>query len=98
MERGSMGKQVLKIVRSLVQWHELIVFTPEDGKGVTFPYEDVLIIFTIISNHIVYQLLVDDDSVVNIISVKIMVQIGIPFSKLTPIKTPFMVLRVRAYL
>jgi hypothetical protein len=54
MERGSMGKQVLKIVRSLVQWHELIVFTPEDGKGVTFPYEDVLIIFTIISNHIVY--------------------------------------------
>lgn len=71
MERGSMGKQVLKIVRSLVQWHELIVFTPKDGKGVTFPYEDVLIIFTIISNHIVYQLLVDDDSAVNIISVKL---------------------------
>lgn len=71
MKRGSMGKQVLKIVRSLVQWHELIVFTPKDGKGVTFPYEDVLIIFTIISNHIVYQLLVDDDSAVNIISVKL---------------------------
>jgi hypothetical protein len=55
---------------------------------VTFPYNDTLDISTIISNHIVHQVLVDDGSAVNILFVEVMVQIGIPSSKLTPVKPP----------
>jgi hypothetical protein len=44
--------------------------TLEDGEGVTFPHKDALVITTIISNHKVHQVLVDDGSVVNILSIE----------------------------
>ena len=57
-------------------------FTQEDREGVTFPYKDGLVIFIILSK--VYRVVMDDGSVVNIISSKVMAQIGIP-----PLKTDF---------
>ena len=55
----------------------------------TFLYEDALVISTVINNNRVHLLLVDDDTIVNILSAEVMVQIGIPSSKLTPVKAPF---------
>jgi hypothetical protein len=81
-------KKVLTTTRSLVQWHEPIIFTHIDEEKVVFPHKDALIISTIIYNHRVHQVLIDDDGTVNILFAEVMVQIGIPFSKLTPIKTP----------
>ena len=48
-------------------------FTPEDRKGVTFPHEDALIIFTVIFNCRVHQVLVNDGSAVNIYSMKVII-------------------------
>lgn len=52
--RKAHGKQVL-LSKVQNQWHQPIIFTHED-KGVTFPYEDV------------HKLLVDDGSIMNILS------------------------------
>jgi ssRNA-specific RNase YbeY (16S rRNA maturation enzyme) len=59
--------------RSLSQWHELIVFTLKDEEGMTFPHEDALVISTVIFNHKIHRVLVDDDSTTNILSVEVMV-------------------------
>jgi hypothetical protein len=63
-------------------------FTSADGERVTFPHKDVLVISIILSNHQVNWVLVDDDSTVNILSYKVMAQMGISPLRLTPIKTP----------
>lgn len=74
------------IAKMLVQWNEPIFFTPKDVKGVIFPYEDALIIFIIIFNHRVHRIQVDDSGVVDILSTKVMVQVGILSLKLMPVK------------
>jgi len=43
------------------------------GEEVTFSHKDTLVITTIISSYKVHRVLVDDDSVINIISIKFMV-------------------------
>jgi len=71
MERGSMGNK--SFTRSLGQCHKPIVFTLEDREVVAFPHEDALIISTVISNHRVHWVLVDDDGVVNILFTKVII-------------------------
>jgi len=56
---------------------------------VTFPNVDALVISIVISKDIVHRVLIDDDSAINILFTTIMFQKGIPSSKLTPVKTPF---------
>jgi hypothetical protein len=81
-------KQVFTTARLPNMWHEPIIFTPVDGKGVTFPHEDALVISTFLANHHIHRVLVDDDSVVNILYSYTVAQIGIDPLRLTPVKTP----------
>jgi len=53
-----------------------------------FPHEDALIISTVIYNHKIHRALINDGNAVNIVSVEVTVQMGIPSSRPTPVKTP----------
>jgi hypothetical protein len=65
-------KQVLTIVCQQSLWHKPITFTSKDEEGVTYPYEDALVISTILATHRVHRVLMDDDSSINILSRYIM--------------------------
>lgn len=65
-----------------------ITYTLEDGDGVTYPYEDALVISKILANHQVHKVLVDDKNLVNILSRDVISYIGIDPSIMTHIKTP----------
>lgn len=71
-------------------WHEPILFTLEDGEGVTFSHENspVISIVSRLTNHRVYMILVDDCGVINILSNDVMTQTRIDPSRLILVKTP----------
>jgi len=87
-DSGSRKKKYRKQVLTNV-WHELIIFTLEDGDGVTFTLEDALVISTILANHLIYRILMGDGNVINILFSDVMTQMGIDPSRLTLVKTPF---------
>jgi len=64
-----------------------MTFTLENREEVTYPYEDTLVTSTVLSNHQIHKVLVDDGSSVNILSRDVMSQIGINPSRMTHIKT-----------
>ena len=82
-------KQVLTTTYLPNTWHEPIIFTLEDGEGVTFSCEDSLVISIVLTNHRVYRILLDDGSVINILSNNVMTQTRIDSLRLIPVKTHF---------
>jgi hypothetical protein len=54
-----------------------------------FPYEDALVTYTILPNYNVHIVLIDDRSVVNILSEDAMTQMDVDFTKLTLERTFF---------
>lgn len=79
-------KHVLTTSRLLNQCHKPIIFTLRDGKGITFPYKDALVISTTLFNHQVYRVLVDKYSAINILSYEVMTQNKIFPLRLTLVK------------
>jgi hypothetical protein len=65
-------KHILIMNHHQIPWHKPIIFTLEDGKGVTYPYEDVIVIFMILANHRVHRVLVDNENSINILSKDVM--------------------------
>jgi hypothetical protein len=49
-----------------------MTFTLKDGEGMTYPHEYALVISTILVNHQVHEVLVDDESSINILSRDVM--------------------------
>ena len=88
MERESIGRKFLQLLNCWTNDTRQQFLLLKIGEEVTFSHKDTLVITTIISSYKVHRVLVDDDSVVNIISIKFMVQMRIISSKLTPVKTP----------
>jgi len=80
--------QVLVIANQEKFWYEPITFTPTDGQGIEYPYEDALVISTIMKGHRVHWILVDNDSSMNILSIEAMMKIGIDASTMTLVPTP----------
>ena len=70
-------------------WHEPITFTHVDGQGIKHPYKDALVIFTVMKGHKVHRILMDDNSLVKILSVEAMTKMGIDASRMTLMPTPF---------
>jgi len=68
-------KQVLIAARQQSLWHNPINFTLEDGEGVTYPYENALVISMILANH---RVIVDDESSINILFRDVMIPIKNP--------------------
>ena len=64
-----------------------MTFTLENREEVTYPYEDTLVTSTVLSNHQIHKVVVDDGSLVNILSRDVMSQIEINPSRMTHIKT-----------
>jgi hypothetical protein len=87
-DSGSGKKKYRKQVLTNM-WHELIIFTLEDREGVTFTLEDALVISTVLAIHLVYRILMDDGTVINILSRDVMTQMGIDPSRLILINTLF---------
>jgi hypothetical protein len=54
---------------------QLLIFTLENREGISFSYENVMAISTILSNHRVLWVLVGDGGVINILSQEVMAQI-----------------------
>jgi hypothetical protein len=69
-------------------WHEPITFTPADGQGIKYPHEDALVISTVMEGHRVHKTLVDDDSLMNILSAEAMTKIGMDAFRMTIVPTP----------
>jgi hypothetical protein len=59
-----------------------------DGQGIKHPYEDALVIFTVMEGHRVHRILVDDSSLMNILSVEAITKMGIDASRMTLMPTP----------
>lgn len=87
-DSGSGRKKYRKQVLTNM-WHELIIFTLEDREGVTFTLEDALVISTVLAIHLVYRILMDDGTMINILSRDVMTQMGIDPSRLILINTLF---------
>jgi hypothetical protein len=54
---------------------QLLIFTLENREGISFSYENVMAISTILSNHRVLWVLVGGGGVINILSQEVMAQI-----------------------
>lgn len=54
-----------------------------------FPYEDALVIYAILPNYNVHIILIDDRSVMNILSKDAMTHMDVDFIKLTLMRTFF---------
>jgi hypothetical protein len=87
-KRTRVMDQVLVIANQEKFWYEPITFTPTDGQGIEYPYEDALVISTIMKGHRVHWILVDNDSSMNILSIEAMMKIGIDASTMTLVPTP----------
>ncbi|XP_022848733.1 uncharacterized protein LOC111371045 [Olea europaea var. sylvestris] len=67
---------------------EDITFGMEDLEGITFPYDDALVISAILANFEVRKILIDNKSTANVPSHEAFVQIVISSEQLKPVKTP----------
>jgi hypothetical protein len=87
-KRTRVGDQVLVAANQERFWYEPITFTPTDGRGIEYPHEYALVISTVMERHKVHRILVDNDSLVNIMSAEAMMKIGIDDSRMTLVPTP----------
>jgi hypothetical protein len=86
-KRIRLEDQVLVTMGQESSWYEPFTFTPTDGQGVKHSHEDALVIPTIMKGHRVHSILVDDGSLVNILSAEIMTKMGINAFKMTLVPT-----------
>lgn len=88
-----MGKQRLMKIKCYCQkfrtFGTRLLYSFMRTKRVTFHYEDVYVMSTILSNYNIHKVLVGDGSVVNILSEDTMTQMGMDRSKLTLVSTSF---------
>jgi hypothetical protein len=70
-------------------WYEPLTFTLENRKRVTHLHEDALAISIVLTNHQVHRVLVDDESLVNILYKDEMSYTRIDPSKMTHVKKLF---------
>lgn len=60
-----------------------------DLEGISFPHDDALVISAIIAHFEVKRVMVDNESVTNILSHETFIQMCISAEQLKPVKTPF---------
>jgi len=58
------------------------------GQGIKYSHEYALVTSIVMEGHKVHRILVDNDSLVNILSAEAMMKMGIDDSKMTPVPTP----------
>ncbi|GMN42963.1 hypothetical protein TIFTF001_012163 [Ficus carica] len=68
---------------------EPITFTETDANGVHFLHNDALIVETVIGNHTICRILVDNGSSVDILYLDCLEKMGIKKSQLMPNSQPF---------
>lgn len=73
-----------------------IIFTKEDARGVHFPHDDALVVTTVIGNHIVCQILVDNGSSMDILYLDALLQMAISIGSWYKLLSSFRVLPVTA--
>jgi len=83
-----LGDQVLVAMGQERSWHEPITFTPVEGQGFKYSYEDALMISTVMEGHRVHKILVNDDNLMNILSAGAMTKIGVDAFRMTLVQTP----------
>ncbi|XP_058104636.1 uncharacterized protein LOC131248382 [Magnolia sinica] len=65
-----------------------MTFLEDDAHGIQHSHDDTLVVTVTIANHKVYYILIDTGSSANVIYFEAFERMGIPTSRLRPVKTP----------